>query len=377
VTLEGIDRVRQNLAKSRQRHIEYHLMQDANHNTGKPRSRSSKREGLVRVGPLSGIVNVTRELGVNPEEVFEHFGITTAHFEDTDFEIPYITAGRVLARCAQATYCPHFGLLVGIRASPSTLGIPGFLLQNASNVGAALRDLIQNLDLHDQGGAPILNIQRNFTLLGYAIHQDSVEGVEQIYDLSIAVGCNIMRRMCGGEWSPREVRLSRRPPPDLRPYRQFYRAPLRFNADRNALMFPNHWLNHRIPSADALLHRHLEREADELHTLRQPNIVNDTRRLMRTSIMTGNCTIRDIAGQLCMHERTLHRRLREEGTSFQLELDAVRYDIARQLLAGSAMPIASIAETLNYSGVSALNRAFKRWTGFTPARWRAINTASS
>ena len=92
--------------------------------------------------------------------------------------------------------------------------------------------------------------------------------------------------------------------------------------------------------------------------------------------MTGNCTISDIAAQLCMHERTLHRRLREEGTSFQLELDAVRYDIARQLLAGSAMPIASIAVTLNYSGVSALNRAFKRWTGLTPARWRTKNTAT-
>jgi AraC-like DNA-binding protein len=352
-------------------------MQDASHYIAKPRNRSGKREGLVRVGPLSGIADVTRELGVNPEEIFEDFDFTAARIEDTDFEIPYVTAGQLLARCAKATHCPHFGLLVGIRACPSTLGITGFLLQNASNVGAALRDLIQNLDLHDQGGAPILDIQRNFTLLGYAIHQANVEGVEQIYDLSIAVGCNIMRRLCGGEWSPSEVRLSRRPPPDLNPYRQFHRAPLRFNADRNALMFPNHWLNHRIPSADALLHRHLEREADELHTLRQANIVNDTRRLMRTSMMTGNCTIRDIAGQLCMHERTLHRRLREEGTSFQLELDAVRYDIARQLLAGSAIPIASIAETLNYSGVSALNRAFKRWTGLTPARWRTKNTATS
>jgi len=244
-------------------------------------------------------------------------------------------------------------------------------------VGTALRALVQNLDLHDQGGVPILDIQGNFTLLGYAIHQAHVEATDHIYDLSIALGCNIMRSLCGGGWNPTEVLFSRRPPTDLRPYRQFYRAPLRFDMDRNAIVFPTRWLNHKIPSADALLHRHLEREADELHTLRQANIVNDTRRLMRISMVTGNCTIRDIAGQLCMHERTLHRRLREEGTSFQLELDAVRYDIARHLLAGSAIPIASIAETLNYSGVSALNRAFKRWTGFTPARWRAINTASS
>jgi len=349
-------------------------MQDTNQYTGKLQSRSSKREGLVRVGPLTEIVNVLRKLGVNPEEVFEHFGLTTDQIEDTDFEIPYVTASQLLTRCAQSTHCPHFGLLVGIRARPSTLGIPGFLLQNASNVGAALRDLTENLDLHDQGGIPVFETRRNFSLLGYTIHHANVEGVEQIYDLSIAVGCNIMRSMCGEGWTPNKVLLSRHPPPDLTPYKQFYRAPLHFNMDRNSLMFSNHWLNHRIPTADALLHRYLEREADELHTQRQANIVDDTRRLMRTLMMTGNCTIRDIAGQFCMHERTLHRKLRAEGTSFQLELDAVRYDIARQLLTGSAMPITSIAETLNYSGVSALNRAFKRWTGYTPARWRSLNT---
>jgi len=352
-------------------------VQDARDYRAKAQHRTSKRESTVRIGPLLGIVTVTRELGVDPDVIFEHFSFTTAQIEDPDFEIPYVTAGRLLAHCAQAAQCPHFGLLVGMRACPSTLGIPGFLLINAPDVGTALRALVQNLDLHDQGGVPILDIQGNFTLLGYAIHQAHVEATDHIYDLSIALGCNIMRSLCGGGWNPTEVLFSRRPPTDLRPYRQFYRAPLRFDMDRNAIVFPTRWLNHKIPSADALLHRHLEREADELHTLRQANIVNDTRRLMRTSMMTGNCTIRDIAGQLCMHERTLHRRLREEGTSFQLELDAVRYDIARHLLAGSAIPIASIAETLNYSGVSALNRAFKRWTGFTPARWRAINTASS
>jgi AraC-like DNA-binding protein len=136
-------------------------------------------------------------------------------------------------------------------------------------------------------------------------------------------------------------------------------------------------LDHKIPSANALLHRHLEREAVELHALQKANIIGDTRRLLRSSLMAGNCTIKEIAKRLCLHERTLHRRLREEGTSFQHEVDAVRDDFARQLLAGSAMPIARIAATLNYAGVGSFNRAFKRWIGLTPARWRASNSASS
>jgi AraC-like DNA-binding protein len=352
-------------------------MQDVRDNRVKPRPRPRSSEGTVRVGPLIGIVAVMRELGVDPEKILEPFGFTTAQVEDPDFEIPYVTAGRLLSRCAKATRCPQFGLLVGIRARPSTLGIPGFLLLSAPDVGTALDALVQNLDLHDQGGEPLLDMRGKSTRLGYAIHQTHVEASEQIYDLAIAIGCNIMRHLCGGGWNPTEVCLSRSSPPELKPYRRFYRAPVRFNMDRNILEFPSRWLHHKIPSADALLHRHLEREANELHTLRQANIVSDTRRFLRTSLMNGHCTVYEIAKQLCLHERTLHRRLREEGTSYQLELDAVRGEIARQLLAGSAMPIVRIAVTLNYSSVSAFNRAFKRWTGSTPARWRNGNTASS
>lgn len=351
-------------------------MQDAKDNRAQTRCRLSTRRRTVRVGPLLGIVAVTRKLGVDPDEMLEPFGLSTVQFDDPDFEIPYVTAGQLLARCAKATQCPHFGLLVGICARPSALGMPGFLLLHSPDVGTALGALVQNLDLHDQGGMPLLDIQGNLTLLGYVIHQAGVEATYHIYDLSIAVACNIMRSLCGGRWNPTEVFLSRRPPTDLRPYRQFYRAALRFDMDRNAIIFPTRWLNHKIPMADAMLHRHLEREANELHMQRQESIISDIRRLLRTSMMTGDCTISGIAEQLCMHERTLHRRLREAGTSFQLELDVVRYDVARQLLTGSAMPIASIADTLNYSGVSAFNRAFKRWAGSTPAHWRAINTAS-
>lgn len=322
-------------------------------------------------------MTVTRDLGVNPDEILEPFGLSTVQFDDPDFEIPYVTAGRLLAHCANATQCLHFGLLVGIRAHPSALGLPGFLLLNAPDVGTALQALVKNFDLHDQGGVPVLDVQGKSTRLGYAIHQSHVEAIDHIYDLSIAVGCRIMRQLCGAGWNPAEVHFSRRQQPDLKPYSRFYRAPLRFNMDRNAIMFPSRWMKHTLPSADALLHRHLKQEANALHTLRHANFVNDTRRLLCTSMMTGHFTINDIAEQFCMHERTLHRRLREEGTSYELELDAVRYDVARQLPGGSTMPIASIAETLNYSGASAFNRAFKRWAGFTPARWRDVNTASS
>jgi len=332
---------------------------------------------LVRVGPLMSIPAVLQNLGHDPEPVLAGAGFNPAQFTDPDIEVPYIEASRLLARCVATTGCRHFGLLVGEHAGPSSLGLAGFILSTAPDVGNALRSLLQHLDLHDQGGVPTLQIMGRTTRLGYAIHLSGVAASEQICDISIAIGCNIMRNLCGKTWNPSEVLLSTRQPQNLTPYRHFFRAPIRFNADQCALAFPTRWLDHQIPGADALLHQHLEKEAAELHNHRKTDFVGSLRGQLRKSLASGQCTVSDIARQLHMHERTLNRRLQAEGTSFRHELDGIRYEMARQYLAETAMPIARIAAALNYADASAFNRAFKRWTGITPAQWRTRGSPSA
>jgi AraC-like DNA-binding protein len=185
-----------------------------------------------------------------------------------------------------------------------------------------------------------------------------------------------MRGLCSPEWKPTEVLLSRSRPHNLTPYRNFFRASLSFDAGQNAISFPSRWLDHQIPNADPLLHNYLEREAKELHAVRNSNLTGELRLLLRKALLSRKCKTTDIARQLCIHERTLHRKLREEGTSFQHELNDTRYRMAQQLLAENTMPLAKIATILNYTDASTFNRAFKRWAGITPAQWRTRNGSS-
>ena len=60
-----------------------------------------------------------------------------------------------------------------------------------------------------------------------------------------------------------------------------------------------------------------------------------------------------------------------EGTSFRQELGQVRHAVSQQLLAGTTSALAEIATSLGYADASAFSRAFKRWSGTTPAQWRA------
>lgn len=209
----------------------------------------------VRVGPLTHISAVLRELGAEPDAVFDGVELRAAEFTDPDNEIPYLSGSRLLKRCLTATGCEHFGLLVGIRASPSTLGLAGFMLSSAPDVGTALQGLAQNLDLHNQGGVLTVHVEGGVAAFGYAIRQPGARAPDQIYDLAVAVAvaCNIMRALCGENWNPTQVLLSRRSPRDLAPYRRFFRAPMHFNAGHSALTFPSRWMNHKLASADPLL----------------------------------------------------------------------------------------------------------------------------
>ncbi len=72
-----------------------------------------------------------------------------------------------------------------------------------------------------------------------------------------------------------------------------------------------------------------------------------------------------------MSERTLQRRLREEDTSYQAVLDRTRHYLALDLLGGTDLPLDEVASRLGFAEPSAFYRAFRKWQGNTPGRYRA------
>jgi AraC-like DNA-binding protein len=79
----------------------------------------------------------------------------------------------------------------------------------------------------------------------------------------------------------------------------------------------------------------------------------------------------EVARELNLSPRTLHRRLHEEGSSFRAIKDALRRDLALARLEKTRQPIAQIAAELGYSEPSTFFRAFQAWTGVAPTTYRA------
>ena len=84
----------------------------------------------------------------------------------------------------------------------------------------------------------------------------------------------------------------------------------------------------------------------------------------------GRVLVEDVAGSLGMSERTLARKLSDEGLNFTEILQQLRHDLAVRYLDDRKLHVSKIAWLLGFNEVSAFTHAFKRWTGKTPREMR-------
>jgi AraC-like DNA-binding protein len=347
-----------------------HVQEMGNQTMARNGNKPSISEADVRIGTILALPSILRDLGADPAEIVAEAGFELALFDDPDNRISYAARSHLVAHCVARTGCQHLGLLIGQQISLQSLGLVGLLVKYAPDVGTALRNLVQFLHVHVRGAVTSLETGGDLAILRYEIYQPGVEATAEVSDGAVAALFNMMRSLCGPDWKATEIRLAHRRPDDVRPFRSFFRVPLVFDAEQNAVVFAADWLNHCLPETDPELRRLLLKEIDAIEARHGDDFPGQVRSVLRTALVTGYARSDQVAAMFSMHSRTLSRRLNDFGTSFQTLLDEGRFEIARQMLEDSRMEVSQVAMTLAYADASAFTRAFRRWSGTTPAQWR-------
>ena len=327
--------------------------------------------GYIHLGVAKEIAPTLRGFGLDPDPVIREAGLDPRLFDDATNIIPHAALSRLLTLCVARTGCPHFGLLVGQRATVLSLGLVGRQMQHSHTVCDAVRALVSNLSTQDRVVVPSLASRDGTALLTFATYQGESRSGTQILDAALGVTVNILRTLCGSDWKPGEVLLPRAAPADQAPYRHHFRAPVRFDQESATIAFPARDLDLRIAGADPLLRAMLEERIQQLKGVQGSEFSDDIRRLLRTRLTGNHCSADDIAAVLAMHRRTLSRRLKGDGMGYRAITNEIRFEIARQLLMDTQVPLAQVAAALGYSEASAFTRAFRRWSGQTPTTWRS------
>ena len=141
------------------------------------------------------------------------------------------------------------------------------------------------------------------------------------------------------------------------------------------ILFPRSAGQARILGADPYLNRMLLSYCEEALARRTPrgSFRHEVMNALAPLLPHGKATAGEAARRLAVSQRTLARRLADEGVTFSDLLDQLRSDLAARYLADDDLPISQIAWLLGFREASGFSHAFKRWTGMTPraARQRA------
>lgn len=326
----------------------------------------------VRIGPVAAVPDVLKQFGIKPSVPFKRAGVPLSRFGNPENRIAFESLGRLLSECSAVTKCDHFGLLVGERFELNGLGAIGYLMRNSSTVGEALRALLLHLYLHDRGAVPILiNLDVSHVLLGYSIYRHGTPGSAHLYDAAIAIGYRALKEICGAAWKPHRVQLSHVRPEDPRPYRRLLGPDVRFDADVSGIVFAAAWLDHGISGADPDLRELVMRAIDQAGAGSTRSLADVVRGALHQMVLGGTSSAANVALLLGMHERTLRKRLAAEGTTLQQLVSQTRFELAKQLLENTRLPLSEIASTLRYADAAVFSRAFRSWSNTNPRDWRA------
>jgi AraC-like DNA-binding protein len=161
-------------------------------------------------------------------------------------------------------------------------------------------------------------------------------------------------------------------PTVLQEYEQYFGCPVKFDQPESALVVPLQAMRARLrnpsPSLNATLERHLRLMLAERNPTQ--SVVDKTRVKLRMMLQQGNLSRDQLAGELGLSARQLHRQLQKAGSSYSDLVDDLRLELAKTLLQDPTLTIEVIARRLNFTESPSFVRWFRHKVGQTPGEYR-------
>lgn len=319
-----------------------------------------------------GIVQALEMGGVDCRAIFPELGLVYESLHDPDARFPQDAMTRLWQRAVELSGNPAIGLNMARVVRPASFHVVGYALMSSRTLKEGFARLVRYQRIIGEGA----DLSFRATSRGYelilAIHGDRLPPARQSAEASLAYALAFCRWMTGRQIRPQQILFQGDPPADLEPFQQIFQAPLTFNASRYALLFERADLEMPLPTANESLARlHDTFAGDYLARFSGSRVTHQARQVLCRLLPQGEPKREAVAQALHLSQRTLQRRLQDEGTSFQQLLDETRRELAEQYLAQPNLTLLEIAYLLGFADPSNFFRAFRRWFECTPGEYRA------
>ena len=330
----------------------------------------------VRSATLDGYVELARSLGLDPVRLTASVGLDVADLAAPEKWIPAADVARLLELSADRSGHEDFGLLLAGRRRLSTLGPLSVVLRQEPDLRSALT-LLNGYE-RSYNEALHLRLEEGSGLATIRLWLEFAEPVpaRQSLDLATAALHGIIRELLGRRWEPLSVCFSHPAPADLGTYHHTFGARLQFGHPFSGLMFFADQLDAPNTMSDPLLRPYSQQLLQSIPAPRGATVTERVTELVELLLPLGRCSTLQVARNLGVTQRTLHRQLAEQQEGFTGIVDARRAALAERYLDGDRYTVTDVSQLLGFTAPSAFSRWFRTRFGVSPSQWRAARHPS-
>lgn len=337
----------------------------------------------VGIGWIHPFLEILGEVGAPCEELLERANLPVLAVDDGSLLVPTARIYDFVALARNETGMADLGLQAGGRLDIESLlpdpehawARPGVFRSIESFIGVALESS-SNVEMWVEQQAGSEGAAEFFYLGTYGPDHPAFSSVEQYM---LALMMRLIRHGAGPGWSPARVNLRASSVPEGAIRQLAGDARTRCDQDVTSIVFwPQQFLGpmQRFPDRSSPVWRRHRRTLEAGGSV--VDLAGSLRLVLRAYLPDGSPDIQQAARLSGTSVRTLQRRLKKEGFTYSRLLDGLRHDLAVYLLRDPSLGAAAVSQELGYRDAAIFTRAFRRWTGTTPSKFRrSVSLAST
>lgn len=337
--------------------------------------------GTIAATSTLAMVRTAEARGTETADLLAAAGVSREGLEDPDARLPAATVLALWQQLRQRTRDPALQLAAPASLPFGAYRVIDFVVAASATVGDGILRFARFFGLIADTVALTIERDGEGDAAGYVLRLAMADGtpVPPVYvDYVFSALVSRIRMRIRPGLRVARVELRQPEPPAAARYVESFAAPVRFGAPADRLCFtPEEW-GAPTDTADVALVRLLEDHARMLAGRlgrAAPGFATEVQQAIAAVLPRGGGAD-EVARALNVSVRTLQRRLGDLGTTFRAQVDAVRGHLATEYLADRRVSVAEVAFMLGFQDQTAFNRAFRRWTGHAPGRWRRARVAT-
>jgi AraC-like DNA-binding protein len=342
-------------------------------NKTKYMSEKNLPEQTILGSAITPIVRVLELRGIDPKETLLSVGIDSTELERPGWRVPTDEYNQLMHRCVELTGDEAFGLHVAEVLQPQALHGLGLGWLASDTVYDGLRRLVRFCSLI--ASMSDVRLEEENDVVTLCIHSGHSLELDDFAYASRDYGVGLVVRMCqltlGKYIAPVRIEMARPTPNDPSLWESMLSTRVSFEHDKTLIVFSKSDIDEILPTGDPALARLVDEQAAiYIDSFLDLSVAREVARKIIARLPDGPPGQDLVAGDMCMSQRTLQRKLKDEGTSFSDLLQDSRMQLSKRYLRQPGRSVVETSYLLGFAEPSAFSRAFKRWTGQTPAQYR-------